>query len=50
MLAEKPKECFLFPGMEYSTAERIDIVIFSHSAVVYADANLNAFRLTYLKP
>lgn len=43
----RPKDCYVFPGVEYLTKEGVDIVIFSHSPDFYKYEELVPFKLSY---
>lgn len=43
----QPDGMHVFPGMEYITREKIDIIIFSHSPSLYNYPQLKPFAMTY---
>lgn len=47
MKKTKPKDFFVFPGMEYLTQEGIDVIIFSDDEQLYEIEELKPFGLTY---
>lgn len=43
----KPDNFYIFPGLEYVTRDKIDIIIFSASERIYDYPELKSFRLNY---
>jgi len=47
MRLTRPKNCFVFPGVEYLTKEGIDIIIFSKKPDFYGLRELLPYKMTY---